>query len=132
MPVYTYRCASIACAHAGEHRQGFTEEPLVACPACGAATYSRVPTAPALILSRIPARRTGRPLAEPYVTYERDGSETVYRSLGEAYRGELERTGNPQLARRNTEHITQMGYAEGTPQRAFKEAITPLAPGDAA
>jgi hypothetical protein len=66
------------------------------------------------------------------VTHERDGSETVYRSEGEAYRGELDRTGSAQLAARNLEHIRRLGYVDGTRSAAFREAVRGLAPGDVA
>lgn len=36
MPIYEYRCSS--CGHELEALQKFSDAPLVACPACGAAT----------------------------------------------------------------------------------------------
>jgi hypothetical protein len=63
------------------------------------------------------------------VTFERDGSETVYTTEGEAYRGELDRTGSHRLAQRNLQHIRKLGYVEGTRSAAFKEAIKALPAG---
>lgn len=118
------------CAFTEDVRQRYADAPLSVCPSCKSPTYRRVPSAPAAVLVAHPRAGTGRPYVRPYVTHERDGSETVYRSEGEAFSKELDRTGNPGLARRNLKHIRQLGYTAGTDQAALSEAIKPLHPGE--
>ena len=48
MPFYEYRCD--ACGHDVEALQTVNDEPLVDCPACGAATLRRIVSAPAFRL----------------------------------------------------------------------------------
>ena len=48
MPFYEYRCD--ACGHDVEALQKVNDEPLVDCPACGAATLRRIVSAPAFRL----------------------------------------------------------------------------------
>ena len=43
MPIYAYRCA--ACGHAKDVLQKISDAPLVDCPACGAAAFSKQLTA---------------------------------------------------------------------------------------
>jgi putative FmdB family regulatory protein len=43
MPIYAYKCAS--CGHAKDVLQKLSDEPLTACPACGAASFSKQVTA---------------------------------------------------------------------------------------
>lgn len=88
--------------------------------ATGATPLGRRVTRP---LEPYPHGDPGRALASPYVTHERDGSETVYTTEGGAYRGELDRTGSHGLAARNLQHIRRLGYVTGTRAAAFKDAI---------
>ncbi|MEX0900962.1 MAG: zinc ribbon domain-containing protein [Gammaproteobacteria bacterium] len=48
MPFYEYQCT--ACKHRLEALQKFSDEPLVECPACGAAALQRLMSAPAFRL----------------------------------------------------------------------------------
>lgn len=48
MPFYEYQCS--ACQHRVEALQKFSDEPLVECPACGAAALTRLISAPAFRL----------------------------------------------------------------------------------
>lgn len=48
MPFYEYQCD--ACKHRLEALQKFSDEPLVECPACGAASLRRLMSAPAFRL----------------------------------------------------------------------------------
>lgn len=48
MPFYEYQCS--ACGHRLEALQKMADEPLVECPACGAATLTRLVSAPAFRL----------------------------------------------------------------------------------
>jgi putative FmdB family regulatory protein len=43
MPIYAYRCS--ACGHAKDVLQKLSDAPLTACPACGAAAFSKQITA---------------------------------------------------------------------------------------
>src|SRR5687768_11310403 len=43
MPIYAYKCSS--CGHAKDVLQKLSDAPLTACPACGAATFSKQVTA---------------------------------------------------------------------------------------
>jgi putative FmdB family regulatory protein len=43
MPIYAYRCS--ACGHAQDHLQKMSDDPLHACPACGAHSYVKQVTA---------------------------------------------------------------------------------------
>jgi putative FmdB family regulatory protein len=43
MPIYAYRCA--ACGHTKDVLQKLSDAPLVDCPACGAAAFSKQVTA---------------------------------------------------------------------------------------
>jgi putative FmdB family regulatory protein len=43
MPIYAYRCS--ACGHAKDVLQKLSDAPLTACPACGAASFSKQVTA---------------------------------------------------------------------------------------
>lgn len=43
MPIYAYKCAS--CGHAKDVLQKLSDEPLTACPACGAESFSKQVTA---------------------------------------------------------------------------------------
>ncbi len=48
MPFYEYQCG--ACQHRLEALQKFSDDPLVECPACGAAELQRLMSAPAFRL----------------------------------------------------------------------------------
>ena len=130
MPIHVYRCRG--CGYTEDVRQGWGDAVLAVCPSCQSPLLARVPQAPLLVHAPAGAsgRGGGRPLVRPYVTYERDGSETVYGSAGEALRGERERTGSAALAARNVAHIAKLGYIAGTRAAALAEAITPLKPGE--
>jgi len=43
MPIYAYKCGS--CGHAKDVLQKMSDQPLVTCPACGAASFSKQVTA---------------------------------------------------------------------------------------
>lgn len=43
MPIYAYKCSS--CGHAQDVLQKISDDPLTACPACSAATFSKQVTA---------------------------------------------------------------------------------------
>ena len=43
MPIYAYKCAS--CGHAKDVLQKLSDDPLIVCPACGAAAFSKQVTA---------------------------------------------------------------------------------------
>ena len=44
MPIYAYKCSS--CGHAKDVLQKISADPLIVCPACGAATFAKQLTAP--------------------------------------------------------------------------------------
>ena len=48
MPFYEYRCE--ACGHELEALQKFSDDPLLECPGCGAASLKRLVSAPAFRL----------------------------------------------------------------------------------
>lgn len=64
-----------------------------------------------------------RPLRREFVANNRDGSDVVYRTQEQAYRSELERTGNPRIAAYNMKQLRTFGYVPGTPQAAQAAAI---------
>ena len=48
MPIYAYKCAS--CGFAQDEMQKVSDQPLTACPSCGAAAYAKQVTAPGFAL----------------------------------------------------------------------------------
>ena len=72
------------------------------------------------------------------VIRERDGSETVYRTLQEAQRAELERCPHPMIAKKNVrDTLVRGGLVPGTPQAQRAAALdehvslSPLLPSSA-
>jgi predicted nucleic acid-binding Zn ribbon protein len=94
------------------------------CPWCAAPSYRRVPQAPTFFFAGGDHTRYVNGsirLRREAVTQNRDGSETVYGSVAEAERGELERTGNPRLAQKNAQVLLR-GLVPGTERATFQAA----------
>jgi len=131
VPVHrAYRCAQ--CHYAAEETQRIGDPPLSVCPTCRAPSYQVVPQLPAAVLYRggTPSRsRSGYvngsvKLRREKVIRERDGSETVYRTLEDAQRGEMERCPHPLVARANVrDSIMRGGLIPGTKRAAFAQAL---------
>lgn len=128
----TYRCAQ--CGYEEEILQDITSSPLSICPvtSCGAPSLRQV-YAPSSFLVRGSAGE--RRFRREFVGRERDGSETVYRTLEQAERGERERAegalggGLPsdvkeRLVRKNLARIrSDNGLLPGTRAAQVCEAI---------
>lgn len=63
------------------------------------------------------------PLRREFVVNNRDGSDTVYRTVEQAKRGELDRTGNRRTVEYNLRAMRSFGYLPQTEQSRQAEAI---------
>lgn len=145
MVTRAYRCQ--VCGYRWQERQRIADPLLTVCPVTScrapavARTYEHEQTdsgstsvMPAVLQSSRDSRYVDgqRRLRREFVGRERDGSETVYRSLGEAWRGELERAQEQtwlpprlqaRLAQENVRHLARMGYVPGTRSSDHAAAI---------
>lgn len=89
MPTRVYRCD--VCQQGEERPEKWGDIGPQRCPYCGASAYRRVLFAPTTIVKGSPLVDGDRRFTHERVVANADGSETRYRSLHEARRGELER-----------------------------------------
>lgn len=126
MPTYVYSCPDCHQELEYGHPMSETDVPTW-CGPCGCREMSRVPLGGAqLLIKGSPLKE--RALRREFVVQNRDGSESVYRSQEQAYRAELERTGNAATARYNARYLERMGYVPGTEAAQRAEALD-AAPG---
>ena len=105
------------------------DAPPKCCPYCRCLAYHRVLFAPSVLVKGSTAVDGDRRLVRPRVVQNRDGSETVYTSVGQAQRGELERaaqvSSNPTaralLAAKNARTLVS-GLVPGRASTAYRLA----------
>jgi putative FmdB family regulatory protein len=127
MPLREYRCQ--VCGQGEERREGWNQHPPKACPYCGALAYKRRLFAPEVVVKGGRLVNEERRFVRPRAVTNRDGSETVYESLGAARRGEYERaaavTGSglarTLLARKNARQLAS-GMLPGRESTAYRQA----------
>lgn len=129
-----YRCR--VCGNGEERREGWEDAGPRCCPYCQATAYHRVPQVASFHLKGGAQERFvngARPFIRERVVQNRDGSETRYKSLQEARRGELERArqvlpdksqglARTLLARKNARQLAS-GMLPGRASTAYREAV---------
>lgn len=121
MPVYQYRCPG--CRQEIEYAHSIRETDVPTwCGPCGCQDMHRVPLGGQGFVVK-GSRLTETALRREFVSVNRDGSESSYRTREQAYAGELERTENPRIAAYNLKHLEKFGYVAGTDAARRAEAL---------
>jgi hypothetical protein len=119
----TYKCG--ICTRESSCRESISAPLLTVCPYldCGSPSLKVVPSWTGRPLITGTAHVNGeRRFRRPEVVQERDGSETVYTSLKQMARSELDRAIHPTIAKDNVKRAAKR-LLPGTKQAAYQEAM---------